>query len=392
MWARTSWVQIRGCGGRGMDDEEPDVQADPVRALGTVAAELFHDLASELAVVEGRVAAVRHEARQGGVPSGELEALTGDAERIRRMVQDVLDEMAGKGISPEAAFDAEPTVRQMVQSWVPTAASVHVSYASDVPGPALVRGRPSFLERAVLNLLRNAARHARSRVSVQVCEGPPTSSGQRQLDVQVEDDGAGIPSQGPGHDLFQPFVAGERERTGLGLAVVRWCAEALGGHVELADGRELPGASFRLRFPVAVAAPRWQEAQEKQPDLHGLRIAVVEDDPAVRRIFRRLLARAGANVRTLAPERPSTLADELLESEDDVVLMDINLGVVSGLEVWRDLWAHDPRRAQQVVLMTGYGPEEFSVPELDGADGPTVLSKLAEPTEIAHRLRAAATP
>lgn len=368
-----------------MGDREPTGEAERLQALGTVAAELFHDLASELAVVEGRVAAAKQEARQGTLPHGELEALSTDAERIRAMVQDVLDELGGRTVSPEAAFDPAEVARKAVQAWRPTAPSVDVSISSDLQGSGGVQGRHSFLERALLNLLRNAARHARSRVHVSLEPG----ASEAEMVIRVEDDGDGIADELAGDSLFQPFVTGNGERTGLGLSVVSWCARALGGHVENGGSQRLGGAYFALRLPLH-ASPMETAGRREVPDLRGLRVAVVDDDPALRRMYRRLLGRAGAEVRTIAPGGPEGLTEQLLSSTDDVVLLDVNLGVVSGVDVWRAVWDRDPGRASRLVLVTGYGPEELTVPGVDECDRPAIVSKLAHPADIAASLRAAA--
>jgi signal transduction histidine kinase len=91
-----------------------------------------------------------------------------------------------------------------------------------------------YLTRAVVNVLRNAARHARSRVSLEV----ERDSG--RTTIRVDDDGPGIPAADR-ERLFEPFArtSGSRDRetggVGLGLAIVKSVAEWHGGRAEISD-------------------------------------------------------------------------------------------------------------------------------------------------------------
>jgi signal transduction histidine kinase len=104
---------------------------------------------------------------------------------------------------------------------------------------------PDALERVLSNLIVNALRYGRPRVHVRV-EGPR---------ILVEDSGAGVdPSLVP--RLFERFTRGRRDRggAGLGLAIARSYAEALGGSL-VYEPAEPHGARFALVLP-RVAVPR----------------------------------------------------------------------------------------------------------------------------------------
>ena len=123
-----------------------------------------------------------------------------------------------------------------------------VTFATELE-PALVEGVPSRLDRAVANLLDNAAKWS-----------PPGAT----IDVRLRDGELTVRDRGPGIEpddrahVFDRFYRADAARgrpgSGLGLAIVRQVAEGHGGTVaaEAADGG---GALLRLRLPVLSANP-----------------------------------------------------------------------------------------------------------------------------------------
>jgi signal transduction histidine kinase len=118
--------------------------------------------------------------------------------------------------------------------------------------PAQVAGDGAHLQRAVVNLLENAVRHARGEVVVTVAE-----TGDGAAEVVVHDDGPGVPPEDR-ERVFERFTRLDDSRTastggaGLGLAIARDIAERHGGTLTLAEGGSA-GARFVLRLPVVQA-------------------------------------------------------------------------------------------------------------------------------------------
>ncbi len=112
-----------------------------------------------------------------------------------------------------------------------------------------VHGRPDELTRLVGHLLDNAARHAESRVAVDL------RSTEHGIELTVDDDGPGVPPADQDR-IFERFVRLDDARTrdqggaGLGLAVVRSTAERSGGAVQVAPSL-LGGARFVVTFPFS---------------------------------------------------------------------------------------------------------------------------------------------
>ncbi|WP_164836163.1 HAMP domain-containing sensor histidine kinase [Actinacidiphila soli] len=139
------------------------------------------------------------------------------------------------------------------------AREVVAAVPSDVPvevqldAAVHMAGDPGQLNRLVRNLLDNAVRHARTKVSVTVTtDGPHTAL------IEVADDGPGIPTAD--HErVFDRFVRlqsartrhhGDATGTGLGLSIARDITTAHGGSITLADTPGGPGARFVVRLPI----------------------------------------------------------------------------------------------------------------------------------------------
>ena len=179
------------------------------------------------------------------------------------------------------------------------------------PLPQRIHTDPKRLRQILVNLLGNAVKfteHGEVRMAVRCLrEGDDAA----RLQFIVADTGIGIPAERI-HDLFQPFVQADASTTrryggaGLGLAISKRLAHALGGDIEVSSqlGR---GSTFTLTIdaglpsgagmaPVAVAAAGLESLPTPpEPSLHG-RLLLAEDDPGVQRIISLLLQKAGQEV------------------------------------------------------------------------------------------------
>ncbi len=114
--------------------------------------------------------------------------------------------------------------------------------------PMMVWAEPRLLSRAISNLVHNAARYARSEITIRL------SGDSRNITISVEDDGPGIPA----HDrerIFDPFTRLDQSRnresggTGLGLSIVKQIAEWHQGEVSV-KAAESGGALFLFVLPA----------------------------------------------------------------------------------------------------------------------------------------------
>jgi signal transduction histidine kinase len=204
-----------------------------VRAQRQFVSDASHELRSPLAVLRTNVeVAMAHPGSTEWLVTAEV--LLEEAERVERLVADLLllanaDErglpMRREDVDLDDLLASEATRLRGTTSLAVTATIA----------PVRVRGDRDRLARALRNLVENAARHARSTVSLRLY-----AQGDNAL-IEISDDGDGVPVEDR-ERVFQRFVRLDVSRsrqqggTGLGLAIVRQIVEAHVGTVEFVEG------------------------------------------------------------------------------------------------------------------------------------------------------------
>jgi PAS domain S-box-containing protein len=219
------------------------------------------------------------------------------------------------------------------------------------------------LKQVFINLLSNAIKYNREGGTVQVqCE----AAGQGRLCIRIEDSGSGLSPEQLDH-IFQPFErlgqeAGAIEGTGIGLALSKRLVELMGGrigvHSVVGQGSvfwvELDAAGAQTSVPASspeTAPARLRVAAAPLPAAAGRRpctVLYVEDNRANQLLVQRLLARR-SDVRLLLAGDAQHGVELARAMQPDVVLMDINLPDMNGLEAMARL-AADPATARIPVI------------------------------------------
>lgn len=159
------------------------------------------------------------------------------------------------GSHPVGPVDMAQIARAVLDDFATTALKLSIELGFEEHGvPAIVLGDAILLREMLVNLLDNALRYT-----------PPDGSATLSLAVDgetcrivVEDTGPGIPAEARSH-IFERFyrVPGSNGGgSGLGLAIVREIAEAAGGGVALADGKDRIGLAVEVTLPLASGPER----------------------------------------------------------------------------------------------------------------------------------------
>jgi CheY-like chemotaxis protein len=185
----------------------------------------------------------------------------------------------------------------------------------------------------------------------------------RRLHIAVQDTGIGIAADRMGR-LFQPFSQGDASTarqyggTGLGLAISKRLAELMGGTmwVESEVGH---GSTFHATVTVeeieAPAAPPPPPAQVASPTMLlaerlPLRILLAEDNVVNQKVALRMLDRLGYHADLAATGIEAVEA--VKRQSYDVVLMDLQMPEMDGLEATRHIRADAPAQQPRIIAMT----------------------------------------
>ncbi|WP_224249227.1 two-component regulator propeller domain-containing protein [Hyalangium gracile] len=344
------------------------VQAGKMAAVGTLAAGVGHEINNPLSYIVSNLEHACEEAEMlgrladGSEPLRERlrdmqqvlrEALMG-ADRVRRIVRDLRtfsrqDEDTRGPVDLRAVMDS---AAKMAAGELRPRAQLVRDYSGDVP---LVEGNEARLAQVFLNLIINAAQA--------LPEGRPEQNEVRlvlergaegYVVAEVRDTGSGIPPEVIGR-IFDPFFTTKPVGvgTGLGLALCHAFITSMSGRIEV-ESQLGHGTVFRVTLPATAAkperAPRAGQARTGG-SVRG-RVLVVDDDPLVSSALRRTLAREHEVEVVVSSRR----ALELLTSPEgafDVILCDLMMPEMTGMELHAHLEAAVPERAQRMVFITG---------------------------------------
>jgi CheY-like chemotaxis protein len=173
----------------------------------------------------------------------------------------------------------------------------------------------------------------------------------RYLRLSISDNGRGIPPEILGR-IFEPFFTTKApdEGTGLGLSVVHGLMKSFDGAITVYSNPG-EGTTLNLYFPAlefGATAARPEETPEALG--HGERILFVDDEPVLTMLGGRFLHRLGYVAVTQTDPRAALAL--FREQDFDVVVTDLTMPHVSGIEFARCLWELRPHT--RVLLTTGY--------------------------------------
>jgi PAS domain S-box-containing protein len=222
--------------------------------------------------------------------------------------------------------------------------------------PAFVRADRIRLKQVLINILSNAIKYNRPGGAVTVAYATITPDRTR---ITVKDTGLGL-SPDKLRQLFQPFnrlgqEQGGEEGTGIGLVMSKLLVELMGGSIGV-ESRVGEGSQFWCELD-SVAAPRLEEgksdagtaAQAPVRSEAPLRtLLYVEDNPANLSLVEQLVARR-PDLRMLSAENGILGIELARKNRPDVILMDINLPGLSGIQALKIL--QEDRRTMHIPVM-----------------------------------------
>lgn len=271
-------------------------------------------------------------------------------ERIRSVV-DELRMFARSGERATEPLDINAVV-QTASRIVRNEVRHRAELVLDLGEVTLLEGDHSRLTQVLVNLLLNSA-HA-------ITEGSANDNRIRvatymdgdELVVEVEDSGSGIP-QTLRSQVFEPFFTTKpaHQGTGLGLAL---CTQIVRDHQGVLKLERTLGQGTRMtmRFPgVSERAP--EDAAKAPPSaaVSGLRILIIDDEPALLRALARRLGRANSVDTALGGAEGLNRLEKC--SAYDIILCDIMMPEVDGVMVHQALEQRAPETLNRLVFTTG---------------------------------------
>ena len=349
-----------------------------------------HDIAREKAELANQaktdfLATISHELRtplSGALGTLDLLSKTGLTPEQRRYLEtvntsntlllDILDNVlgysqvrAGKIELLNRDFELRHLVGKLVATMEVSANEKGVSlhYQIDPSLSPTLHGDSGKLSQILMNLVGNAVKFTNQGSVSLTVKSIADSEHSNDVEFVVKDTGIGIPDARR-EEMFKAFTQADTSISrhyggvGLGLAICQRLARLMQGSIEM-ESKLGEGTTVCLRLPLSPGQEVMNEgvSQPTKTDT-GLDILLVEDDPTMMEISTAYLRHLGHDVRKATDGESALRSLEL--SIPDILLLDISLPGVDGIQVLQQLRQHvdDRQRAVPVVAMSAHVFEE----------------------------------
>lgn len=326
------------------------------RAKGEFLANMSHEIRTPMTIF---LAALEHLQQIERNPEHRklLEMADTSARHLRQLIDDILDFSrieAKQADLHEEAFDLRACLEEKIQMFILPAREKNLRLKTEVSKdvPVIIVTDRGRLDQILVNLVGNAIKFTEQgeiRVTVRLQED--------HLVFTVTDTGIGIPED-KHHHLFNSFSQVDTSRhrkhggSGLGLAISKGLVELMGGRISL-DSWEGQGSVFTFTLPLR--RPEEQEGlATKAPGTPRKAgsvscILLVDDDPQVREIIG--LGLSGKSWRIEEAESGEEAIRKWRDYKCDVILMDLAMPGMDGLEATRRIRQQETESADQICII-----------------------------------------
>ena len=344
-------------------------QSQRLESLGQLAGGVAHDFNNLLGVISSYAAFVAEEAEElvagpsAATIQADIEQVQLAAGRAAGLTHRLLAFARREVVQPRV-LDLNEIVVNVLKLLQRTLGE-HIELATDlVRSGDLVLADPGQIEQILVNLAVNArdamptgGRLTIETASVEVDQAYAASRANlavgRYVALKVSDNGTGMPSD-VADRAFEPFFTTKPkgEGSGLGLATVYGIVTQAGGNVRIYSEPGL-GTTVTVLLPVTDQCPAAADGGPGETEAgRGERILVVEDEPALREVTRRILARSGYQVMVAASGQEAISVASACQGPIDAVVTDVVMPGMQGKEVAERVCELHPGIG--VLYMSGY--------------------------------------
>jgi PAS domain S-box-containing protein len=324
---------------------------------------LSHELRNPLAPIFSALQVLAEEANGSPAENDARGVIERQVTHLARLIDDLLEVSrvtTGRVRLQVERVDLNATVARLVEATRPAMERKKQHLSVSMPADELaVVADPVRLEQIFSNLLTNACKYTDDggRVSVGL-----EREGENAV-VRVQDNGVGI-APALLEKVFDLFIQAERSLSrsegglGVGLALAKSLVELHGGTVEAHSAGLGLGSEFVVRLPLAPGPQPVATAPDRPAAgqaVGALRVLIADDNSDAASMLGILLRRRGHHVEVAHDGRRAL--EMALASPPEVMLLDIGLPGLSGLEVARQLRERPEMEDIVLVAVTGYGRE-----------------------------------
>ena len=352
------------------------LQSQKLESLGVLAGGIAHDFNNLLSGILGHAEFALLKLPPDSVAREDIDKVCTTAIRASELCNQMLA-YSGQGKFLVRRFRLTELVREMVSLIeVSISKKVHLQLELDESMPQ-VEGDSSQVRQVVLNLLTNASEaigdeEGTITVRTGVTEADASYLARGQVGgtlepgayafIEIEDTGQGMDAA-TREKIFDPFFSTKFTGRGLGLAAVLGIVRGHQGAIRL---HSVPGQGTRFE----ILLPVWGEVEEKADGVEAVgsyrgygKVLVADDDSLVRQASKKLLTHFGFEVLAAKDGRECLDLYDRHEDEIRLVLLDLTMPRLGGLETLQELRRKD--ESVRVLMVSGYSDHGLDLPEDD---------------------------
>ena len=332
------------------------LQSEKMRSLGEMASGVAHDFNNCLTIILGNIKllkesirekeiaekldAIEKAAEQGTASIASLQGFSHDSEKVQKQSE----LLALKPLIEE--------VRNLTRfRWkdLPQKEGYTIDFTIDAEDtPAILTSAPDFKE-MLTNLIFNAVDAMPSGGHIHLS----VKQEEDKVLLALKDNGKGL-SKEETEQIFNPyFTTKDRGHAGLGLSIAKRFIERYGGSI-MVESVKGAGTTFKVEFPILTSTdPEKLPQARKLTSPVKLQILVIDDEPLVRSLLKRVLENAGHDVTEAGDGQEGVRC--FRENNFDLVITDHGMPVMNGLDAAFRIKKLSPEIP--VLLITGWQTE-----------------------------------
>lgn len=337
------------------------------RAKSDFLSRMSHDIRSPMNTIMGMTAIAGANLDSPDKIADCLKKIDISSKYLVSLINDILDMSkieSGKMEMQEAAFDIVELLKETAAVGGAQASEKNQKFILEIDEgiSGSYMGDALRIRQVLLNLLSNAVKYTNTGGKIWLSVTRPGWRGEKELiDFAIEDTGVGI-SEPFMRKLFEPFEQENSssgrvmEGSGLGLPISKSLTEMMGGSIQV---RSHPGkgSCFHVALPLLKVAaesepPKRDSGEEQERDYRGVRLLLVEDNELNVEIARTIMEMRSFLVEVARNGRDAV---EMVKAVPpwyyDVILMDIRMPVMGGLEAARKIRALDKHWTKEVPII-----------------------------------------
>jgi len=365
--------------------QEMMAQSDKLRAVGELAAGVAHNLNNSLTVIKGRAQLLlMHNTDEPTIKNLKViaNAVEDGAKTLRRILEFARRDSVTEFAPVELGELISSTIEISRPKWEGTkarGAGKRIEVRIDNRDSVYVMGEVAELREVVVNLIFNAVDAMPTGGTIEVGTRAELETGC----FWVADSGSGMAPETAAR-IFEPFYTTKGKKgTGLGLSASHGIISRHNGEIFLVS-EPGEGTRFEVRLPLCDGEARFVKKIEVEPSINrddkAARIVIVEDEDLVRGILSEAFTAAGHCV--TAFNKGNDAISHLAVNECDLVVSDLGLPDISGLQISR--WIREHRPHTYFILATGWA-ERLTQADFDEGRIDAVFKKPYTAAEIARR-------